>query len=568
MQPVNQPTAPDRQLARRYGPITAVMAVIAALVGVSFLGGDAESDTSAAGGPGSTSGVAAPAGELPEGVVTWNMAQEGGLDVEFPETCDTESGMVAIPFFFRAECVAVNDAVGGETDDGVTADTIRVVAWLPNDADPIFAIVRQALGIDDSVEEVRETYLGLAEVFQEYYETYGRTVELEFVQASGSMLDPVSARADAVRAAELDPFAVLGGPLLGSTWTEELHSRGIICMACPGIEDGDPSAFGIQPNQSQIQAHVVNYVATKLKGGTADFAGEGSQGEERVFGYLQLAQNDADERRAERYIEDFADEGIDIVEQGTFPLDPGRAAELATGMVTKMKAAGVTTVVVRADPITLPAFTREATKQNWYPEWVIGGYVFTDSTTFARTFDQEQWSHAFGVSLLPPSAPAEITPVYRLHEWYHGAPPPADDSLILTYPQVTLFFTGLHYAGPQLTTESFRDALFAFPATPRAVTQPSVDYGFGLWNASDEDYEGDYAGIDDMVELWWDADAQGPDETGVEGTGMYQYANGGQRYLPHEYTSDMDVFDEETSMTQITEPPESEIPPDYPSPAG
>lgn len=567
MQPVNQPSARDRQLLRRYGPITAVMAVVAALVGVSFVGGDAESDT-AAGGPGSTGSVGAPAGALPEGVVTWNMAQEDGLDVEFPDSCDTESGMVAIPFFFRAECVAVNDTVGGDTDEGVTSDTIKVVAWLPSDTDPIFGIVRQALGIDDSIEEVRETYLGLAEIFQENYETYGRTVEIEFVQASGSMLDPVAARADAVRAAELDPFAVLGGPLLGSTWTEELHSRGIICMACPGIEENEPSAFGIQPSQSQIQAHVVNYVATKLKDGTAEFAGEGSQGEDRVFGYLQLAQSDADERRVERYIEAFADEGIDIAESGMFPLDPTRAAELATGIVSKMKQAGVTTVVVRADPITLPAFTREATKQNWYPEWVLGGYVFSDSTTFARTFDQEQWSHAFGVSFLPPSAPAEITPAYRLHEWYHGTPPPADDSLILTYPQVTLFFTGLHYAGPELTSETFRDALFAFPATPRAVTQPSVDYGFGLWNADDPDYAGDYEGIDDMVELWWDADAQGPDETGAEGTGVYQYANGGQRYLPHEYTSDIDVFDAETSVPQITEPPESEVPPDYPSPAG
>ena len=46
-----------------------------------------------------------------------------------------------------------------------------------------------------------------------------------------------------------------------------------------------------------------------------------------------------------------------------------------------------------------------------------------------------------------------------------------------------------------------RDALFAFPATPRAVTQPSVDYGFGLWNANDDDYVGDYEGIDDVTEI-------------------------------------------------------------------
>jgi hypothetical protein len=563
MEPEDKRAEGKRNLLRRYGPVTAVMVVIAAVVGVSFIGGDDEPADEPGGG-----NAAAPTGELPDGVVTWQMAQDEDLDVEFPETCDTESGMVAIPFFFRAECVADNDAGGGATAAGVTEDSITVVAWLPNDDDPIFGIVRQALGIDDTVEEVEETYRGLAAVFQDYYQTYGRTVDLKFVRASGSMLDPVSARADAVEAASYEPFAVLGGPLLASTWTEELHDRGIVCLACPGISESAPSSFGIQPTQSQIQAHVVSYVATKLKDGTAEFAGEGIQDEDRVFGLLSLAQSDADERRADRYVEAFADEGVDIAEKATFPLDPGRAAELATGIIAKMKDAGVTTVVVRADPITLPAFTREATKQDWYPEWVLGGYTFTDSSTFARTFDQEQWSHAFGLSFLPPKADAELTPAYRLHEWYHGTPPPADDSLILTYPQVALFFTGLHYAGPDLTVETFRDALFAFPATPSAVTQPSVDYGHGLWNVDVEDFEGDYAGIDDMVELWWDSEATGPDETGEDGQGLYQYANGGQRYLPHEYTSDIDVFDAETSVTEIEDPPDSEIPPDYPSPSG
>ena len=32
----------------------------------------------------------------------------------------------------------------------------------------------------------------------------------------------------------------------------------------------------------------------------------------------------------------------------------------------------------------------------------------------------------------------------------------------------------------------------------------------------EDEYEGDYEDIDDMVELWWDAEAEGPDETGAE----------------------------------------------------
>jgi methylmalonyl-CoA mutase cobalamin-binding subunit len=561
MPPGNEPPSPpERRALRRYGPIAAVLVVIAAVVGVSTLrdGGGDDGETT------ESDADAAPAGELPEGVVTWSMAQEQGLDVEFPDTCDTETGMVAIPFFFRAECVADNDEAGGATSPGVTSDTITVVVWLPNDNDPIFGIVRQALGIDDSVDEVEQTQRGLAEIFQTYYQTYGRTVDLKFLRSSGTVLDPVAARADAVKAAEYEPFAVLGGPLLASTWTEELHARGIVCVFCPGIPEPEPTAFGILPGQSQIRQHVVAYVSQKLAGGTADFAGEGVKGKERVFGLLSLVQSDSDERRVEEFEEAFADEGIEVVETGTFPLDPGRAQELSTSVVAKMKDAGVTTVVVRADPITLPAFTREATKQGWFPEWVIAGYQFTDTTTFARSFDQQQWSHAFGLSFLPPNAPREITPPYKLYEWYHGAPPPADDSLILTYPQVGLLFTGIHLAGPNLTPETFRDALFAFPPTPRAVTQPSLDYGEGIW----DEKGGDYEGIDDMVELWWDPEAEGPDENGRQGTGMYRYVDGGKRYLPDDYTDEVKVFDPGAAITVLTEPPPEEVPPDYPSPAG
>ena len=560
MQPVDDNDRTDRPSAlRRYGPITAVLIVIALVVGVSVVtGGGDDGDTGAA-----DDEAAAPTGELPDGVVTWSMAQDQGLDATSPETCDTESGRVAIPFFFRTECVAdmEGDDNGGATADGVTGDTIKIVAWLPNEDDPVFGLVRQALGISDSIDEVRATYEGLVEIFQRYYQAYGRTVELEFVEASGSMLDPVAARADAVAAAEKQPFAVLGGPLLANVWTEELHDRGIVCMACPGISDPEPSAFGLQPSLGQVRKHVAAYVSTKLAGKPAEFAGEALQDDERVFGLLYQAQTDADEESAGRLVDELADAGVDVAETVTYPLDPGRAQELAASAIARFKEAGVTSVIIRADPITAPAFSNEATKQDWFPEWVLAAYPFTDASTFGRTFDQDQWTHAFGISFLPPASEPTITPPYQLYEWYFGEPPPADDALILIYPQVALFFTGLEYAGPNLTVENLRDGLFAFPPTPRAVTQPSLDYGTELWGRDD------YAGIDDMVELWWDPTAEGPDETGQEGTGLYRYANGGMRYMPDDYTDALDVFDPDNAVTQITNPPEAEVPPDYPSPA-
>jgi hypothetical protein len=542
---------------RRWGPIGAVLAMVVAVAAVGLLwAGDDDEDASPP--------PADEPGDLPEGVITWSMAQDQDLDVEFPETCDTTTGMVAIPFLFRTECFAAVGDNGGATAPGVTGESIKVVAWLPSEDDPVRSLVLQRIGFDASNAELREAYSGFAEIFQAYYETYGRTVELDFIEASGSILDPTAARADAVRVAEdMGAFAVLGGPIIGGEWTEELHARDIVCVACPGFGgDPAPTSFAVPPSRSQTRAHLVRYVSSKLAGGTADHAGEGVQGEERVVGHLQLGMGESDERAARQLVEDLDAEGVEVAEQILYPLDPGRAAELATNAVTRMQAAGVTTVLTEADPILLATFTQEATKQGWFPEWVLVGAPFVDTTAFARTFDQEQWRHAFGISYFPPQVAPEANPPAVVYEWFHGEPPPLQGAipLLLIHPQVTLFFTGLQYAGPELTPTSFRDGLFAMPPTPRARTQPSASFGQHRWE------QPSYAAVDDMVELWWDADATGPDEAGAEGQGTYRYVDGARRHLADEWENGLRAFEEDGTVTVIETPPDDEVMPDYPPP--
>lgn len=539
---------------RRWGPVAAVVVVIAAIaIAATLVRGDDD-----AGEPG------VPPVERPEGAITWSMAQEQDLDVEFPDTCDRDSGMIAIPFVFRTECFADVDDNGGATAPGVTGDTIKVVAWLPAEDDPVRALLLQRVGLAAGNDELRAFYRGYVEIFQRYYQTYGRTVELEFLEASGSILDNTAARADAVRAAEdMGAFAVLGGPVVGSAWTEELHARDVVCVACPGIPGPGPTVFTVPPSSGQIRSHLTAYVSRKLAGGDAEHAGEELRGEERVFGLLSLGSGEGDERSADQLEEELAEEGVELAERVLYPFDPGRAAELATNAITRMQAAGVTTVLVQADPILLPAFTQEATKQGWFPEWVLAGSPFADTNAFGRSYDQEQWRHAFGISYFPPQVLPEANPPSQLYEWFHGEPPTVESSLalLLLHPQVTLFFTGLEHAGPNLTPITFRDGMFTMEPTPRIVTQPSVSYGLHRWDSAD------HAGIDDMVELWWDPEAQGVDESGAEGRGMYRYVDGARRYLPDEWTDELAVFEPEGTVTVIEDVPPDEEPEDYPSPA-
>ncbi len=49
---------------------------------------------------------------------------------------------------------------------------------------------------------------------------------------------------------------------------------------------------------------------------------------------------------------------------------------------------------------------------------------------------------------------------------------------------------------------------------------------------------------------------------------MYQYVDGGQRYLPGEWPADDKMFDPAGAVALYTTPPPGEAPGDYPSPAG
>ncbi len=71
-----------------------------------------------------------------------------------------------------------------------------------------------------------------------------------------------------------------------------------------------------------------------------------------------------------------------------------------------------------------------------------------------------------------------------------------------------------------------------------AITQPYLSWGGpDLWPYVD------YSGIDDATLIWWDPTATGPDEIRRDGTGMWQYADGGARFLPGAWPTDSHLFD-------------------------
>lgn len=485
--------------------------------------------------------------------------------------CDPATGRIKVPTRFAPPCVASVPANGGATYQGVTGETITVAVYV-NRLDPTAQALLQAAGFNDSEEDVKATYRAYADYFEHHYQTWGRKVKLVFVTPSGADDDDAAARADAIRVAtEIKAFASWGGPIATTAYANELAARKVLCI-CTVSQPIEyylaraPYVLSTLMSSTQGYIHRAEYVGKRLAGRPARHAGDVLLSQQtRSFGLLYYETAEQSYRSGVEFFErELSRYGVRLTEKLAFTganIDPAATQEQARTLIARLKESGVTSVLYAGDPLSPVFFTQEATRQRYSPEWVLTGAAFTDTTFFARTYDQTQWAHAFGLSFLPARIPMEQGDAWRVHVWHHGGPPAARASHGLVYSVPWLFYTGMHLGGPAVTPQGIRDGLFRFPPTGRgSLTSVHVSFGrHGIWPFDD------YLANDDATEVWWDGTATGEDEVGQQGLGMYRYVEFGRRYLPGEHPSDEPkAFSRDRTVTMYRERPAADRPPDYP----
>lgn len=257
--------------ARRWAPVVvAGVVLVAVLLAVVLSSASGDSGDDDAGAPPATGGSSPPP---VDGVVTFSRAAEEGIEVDWTSTCDTERGRWAMPSNYAAECVGPFDGDnGGATSAGITEDTIRVVVYEAA-ADAFVDAILKVIRGDDTTEDARATWAGFVELFEAYYETYGRDVELTFFQATGLSADEVAARSDAETiVAEHDPFAVIGGPFLTEAFSDELAARGVVHISAGASYASDyyaeqaPYLWSVLMTPDQAQIHLAEYIGKRLAG--------------------------------------------------------------------------------------------------------------------------------------------------------------------------------------------------------------------------------------------------------------------------------------------------------------
>jgi hypothetical protein len=549
----------------KWGPVAAIVAVVA-VVGFLVLGGDDDddADTTAAGGEPTGGSV-----DLPADVLPFSVAEERGEvdDIDWGERCDLDEGVLALPLNPPAECFApyTGDG-GGDTATGVTDDTIKVVVYTSQENDPILSFIYSQVGNDDTPAQEFETFEGYNRLLSTYMETYGREVELVRYEATGSIDDEVAATTDAETIArDLEPFAVIGGPALTNAFADTLAANEVLCIACtPGqtiewYEDRGPYVWDIQKNANQSTIMAAEYVGKRLAGGTAEFGGEAVQDQDRVFGLIYLSSSPQSEEireQLETTLEE--DHGVTFAEVASFQ-DPISLAGQAREILARMQDSGVTTILYNGDPLAPQTLTENATAQDYFPEWVITGSTLVDTSIFGRTYDQEQWQHAFGPSNLFARVSPEVAGSVFLYRWFFGEDPPARTSAPLILPNLQFLYSVLQGAGTDLSHEMFQRVIFGAEIVEGSVIAPQISWGErGIWPGVD------YGGVDDQTEVWWDPDAEGVDETGKDAKGLWTYVDGGRRYLPGGWPDEPPaVFDPEGAVTVYTDLPPGITLPSY-----
>lgn len=528
--------SPRTRILRGYGPLVAfalvflLMALFFPTVGRKVVnvngvgaaagpgGEDVEAGGAAAGGgPGGQAGAAGAGGGGSAAGVARGAAPPGSAgpcaDRKQQVPGDTYSPL----------CVGFSGSNGGATSRGVTGDTINVAVRITND--PGFQqALAQAAGaqLTDTEDDIKRTTNALVDYFNTRFQFYGRKIKLDYFNGKGSALTELQgggqeeAQADAITVSDqIKAFAELNGGT--EPYTDALARRQVLNFGAPYLSrewmtERRPYSWSVATDCSIITESVTTWVLTRLGRRPATWAGGDLKDKPRKYAVIAPENPwyqdcvNAGERIAKQAGEHFDD-------RLTYKFDLNSLSDQAANMIAKMKSDHVTSVVLGVDPI-LPVFlTAKAKEQNYQPEWLVAGTALTDVDLVGQLYDQDQWSHAFGISYLGSYQPLRASYGYNAYKAVQPNNEPAQIVDIIYY-QLYMLALGIQLAGPQLTPQTFERGMFSYPGG----TGPAGHWGFG---------PGEYTPTQDAREIYWDRNKV---STQNNKAGAYIETEPGKRY--------------------------------------
>jgi hypothetical protein len=533
-----QPAGLSRHL-RRYGAFYAIAIIVAVLaVVLPGQGGDGDDE-------GEADEVAAGSGGEGDGDGAWKPAS-GDIKVGEGTTVGgiacKEGGKQVPDLQYSIPCVAkFTGDNGGATSRGVTATSIKVVIrefpTTANSQETEKAIRDAGFATADDSRAIREQFQAF---LNDNYELYGRKVEFvryesKFSNATTEALGGgrEGACQDATLIAdELQAFAVTGG---GGVFAECAAEKGLVVFGAAAYysesfyDKWSPYLYNTTMSCDRISTGIAEYMGKRLAGKPAKWAGSPElQKATRKFGTyvpdIEEYQKCSDV--TEKVLrEDYDQEpGLRV----SYALDISRFADQAKRAIIQFKADGITTIVTASDPISIGMLTKEATAQDYYPEWFIIGTAAQDTDGFGRSYDQKQVDgHMFGVSQLSSNDKlfGEAADAPKLYAKLNPGKKILGGTTASLYDD-THIFNLLMAAGPELVPENIEKGIANLPE----LGGPT--FAAGKWSFSKSiDGDTDHTAVDDAREVYWDGQAEpGPEERDRTKKGRFVEVDNGKRY--------------------------------------
>jgi hypothetical protein len=467
-------------------------------------------------------------------------------------------------------CVAPAPADnGGATSRGVTATTIKVAVVVPNARELAAQGVQTPTAPTGRPARTEDAINDSWAAFSHVYETWGRKVDFSFFTSSGD--DEAAQRADALAIEQLKPFAVIDTNNAGLSTLAGVLAADKYLVFSQGTStqntlDQAPYRWGLNdPSGSMLNA--AEFIGKQLVNGKAQWAGESAfKSEKRTFGVVYPKGLDISifTKALAKYGGKLATPPLQFTTNGSPYGDSVAAQEAAPLIIAKLKTAGVTSVIMFTDLATGGQMTKIATQQEYSPEWVLTSYQYQDVALLARDmYDQTQFAHAFGLSVLYPLPPTPAV-ANPLTDWYWG--PGRATTNVVAQNDLNWLAAAIHYAGPTLTPANVQKGLFAVPARGGAASDSPVTIQNGWGKTHGLTYASYFTTGADFAPIWWDSDTTGSSNAlNVNGKGVVWYVNDGKRYIAGTWpTKTFNFFDKKGATFAFdTAPPP---PPGNPAP--
>ena len=387
---------------------------------------------------------------------------------------------------YSPPCITFSGSNGGATSTGVTADTINLSYRVTSDQSFGQTLAQLAgASLQDTNADTERTITTLAQYFNTHFQFYGRKIAVHFYNGQGSLSNELlgqgqaQAEADALTAKQMKVWGDMSAE--SEPYAQDLVDQHVMAFGDPYLslqwhQQNAPYAWSAATEGTYVAQIASDYAVQALCGQKAAYAGGNLTSQTRKFALLapENPWYQVSVQIAQSYMSQHGCTGTPY----TYTLDLGTESQQAASLVAKLKSQGITTIFCGCDPIFPVYLTGQMAQLNYFPEFVDIGTALTDQDYVGQLYNQQAFSHAFGVSPNAPTVPYTQSVGYAA---YKSVDPGSEPAFFVNeiYEQMDQIAIGIQMAGPNLTPQSFQQGMFNFP--PK--TGP-----YGLWGFSPQQY--------------------------------------------------------------------------------